>query len=60
VGGLQFYGLKKELVDSGKMTEKDFHDRILQEGNIPVEIVRAILTNQLLKEDYKPTWKFAP
>jgi uncharacterized protein (DUF885 family) len=60
VGGLQFYGLKKELVDSGKMTEKDFHDRILQEGNIPVEIVRAILTNQPLKEDYKSTWKFAP
>jgi hypothetical protein len=60
VGGLQFYGLKKELVDSGKMTEKDFHDRILQEGNIPVEIVRAILTNQPLKEDYTSTWKFAP
>jgi uncharacterized protein (DUF885 family) len=60
VGGLQFYGLKKELVDSGKMTEKDFHDRILQEGNIPVEIVRAILTNQPLQEDYKSTWTFAP
>lgn len=60
VGGLQFYGLKKELVDSGKMTEKDFHDRILQEGNIPVDIVRAILTNQPLKEDYKASWKFAP
>lgn len=60
VGGLQFYGLKKELVDSGKMTEKDFHDRILQEGNIPVDIVRAILTNQELKEDYKASWKFAP
>jgi uncharacterized protein (DUF885 family) len=60
VGGLQFYGLKKELVDSGKMTEKDFHDRILQEGNIPVDIVRAILTGQSLKEDYKASWKFAP
>jgi uncharacterized protein (DUF885 family) len=59
VGGLQFYGLKKELVDSGKMTEKDFHDRILHEGNIPVDLVRAILTNQPLKEDHKATWKFA-
>jgi len=36
-GGLQFYSLKKELVDSGKITEKEFHDRILKEGPIPVD-----------------------
>ncbi|HEY9045407.1 MAG TPA: DUF885 family protein [Ohtaekwangia sp.] len=58
VGGLQFYNLKKDLVESGKMTEKDFHDRILKEGSIPVELVRAILTNQPLTEEYKATWKF--
>ncbi|HTJ49308.1 MAG TPA: DUF885 family protein [Cyclobacteriaceae bacterium] len=60
VGGLQFYGLKKELVDSGKMTERDFHDAILHEGCIPVDMVRAILTNQDLKENYKSNWRFAP
>jgi uncharacterized protein (DUF885 family) len=60
VGGLQFYGLKKELVDSGKMTERDFHDAILHEGCIPVDMVRAILTNQNLKENYKSNWRFAP
>jgi uncharacterized protein (DUF885 family) len=60
VGGLQFYGLKKELVDSGKMTERNFHDAILHEGCIPVDMVRAILTNQDLKENYKSSWRFAP
>jgi uncharacterized protein (DUF885 family) len=59
VGGLQFYGLKKELVASGKLTEKEFHDRILHEGSIPVDMIRAILTNQNLKEDYKASWRFA-
>ncbi|HEY8937124.1 MAG TPA: DUF885 family protein [Cyclobacteriaceae bacterium] len=60
VGGLQFYGLKKELVESGKMTERDFHDAILHEGCIPVDMVRAILTKQELTENYKTTWHFAP
>jgi hypothetical protein len=60
VGGLQFYALRKELVESKKMTEKEFHDKILREGSIPVEIVRAILTGQSLKEDYKASWSFKP
>jgi uncharacterized protein (DUF885 family) len=59
VGGLQFYGLRKELVVSGKLTEKEFHDRILREGSIPVEIVRAILTGQTVSEDFKTSWRFA-
>lgn len=59
VGGVQFYGLKKELVASGKLSEKEFHDRILHEGSIPVDMIRMILTNQKMKEDYKTSWKFA-
>jgi hypothetical protein len=58
VGGLQFYALRKEFVDSGKMKEKDFHDRILHEGPIPVDFVRAILQNQDLKKDHRASWKF--
>ncbi|MBO0949764.1 DUF885 family protein [Fibrella forsythiae] len=57
-GGFQFYALKKELVDSGKMTYKQFHDTIMQENAMPVDMVRAILTNQKLTRDYKPTWRF--
>jgi uncharacterized protein (DUF885 family) len=58
MGGLQFYALHRELVDSKKMTDRDFHDAILKEGAIPVEMVRAILTDQKLRRDHKPTWRY--
>ena len=58
MGGLQFYNLHHDLVDSGKMTNRAFHDSILKEGPIPVEMVRAILTNQKLEKEYRPSWKF--
>lgn len=58
MGGLQFYNLHRELVDSKKMTDKQFHDRILKEGAIPVEMVRAILTKQKLSKDFKSNWRF--
>ncbi|MEJ7861550.1 MAG: DUF885 family protein [Pyrinomonadaceae bacterium] len=58
MGGLQFYNLHRELVGSKKMTNRNFHDAILKEGAIPVEIVRAILTKQKLSRDFKPNWRF--
>jgi uncharacterized protein (DUF885 family) len=58
LGGLQFYALHKELVDSGKMTNRAFHDMILKENRIPVEMVRALLTNQPLARDYVSNWRF--
>jgi uncharacterized protein (DUF885 family) len=58
MGGLQFYALHHDLVDSKKMTNKQFHDAILHEGQIPVEMVRAILTNQKLTRDYQPSWRY--
>lgn len=58
MGGIQFYRLHKELVDSGKMTNRQFHDSILHEGPIPVEMVRAILTKQNLPKDFKTSWRY--
>lgn len=58
IGGLQFYALKKELVDSGKMTYKQFHDAVLKENQMPVEMVRAILTDQQISKDFKTSWRF--
>ena len=58
IGGLQFYALKKELVDTKKMTLKQYHDAVLHENNLPVEMLRAILTNQDIGRDYKPNWRF--
>lgn len=58
VGGFQFYNLHRELVDSKKMTNRQFHDAILKEGPIPVEMVKAILTKQKLTRDFKTNWRF--
>ena len=59
LGGMQIYALHKELVGSGKMTNRAFHDAILQENSIPVEMIRADLTKQKLAADFKTSWKFA-
>ena len=58
LGGLQIYSLRKELVDSGKMTNRAFHDAILKENRIPIEMVRALLTKQKLTRNYASNWKF--
>ncbi|MFY9622727.1 MAG: DUF885 family protein [Pyrinomonadaceae bacterium] len=60
LGGRQFYALHHELVDSKKMTNRAFHDWILKENRIPVEMVRAILTDQKLTRDFKTSWRFLP
>ncbi|SEK34072.1 protein of unknown function [Parapedobacter koreensis] len=58
MGGLQFSGLKQELVDSGKMSIKEFHDSVLKLNAMPVEMVRAILTGQKLTKDFKTGWRY--
>src|SRR5437588_167140 len=58
IGGLQFHALHHDLVASGKMRNRAFNDWIYKENRIPVEMVRAILTNQKLSRDFKSNWKF--
>ena len=58
LGGLQIRALRKELVETGKMTDRGFHDAILRENAIPIEMIRAGLTQQPLTKDYKTAWKF--
>ncbi len=58
IGGLQQYSLHHDLVDSGKMTNRQFNDALLKENRIPIEMIRAIMTNQKLTRDFKSNWKF--
>jgi uncharacterized protein (DUF885 family) len=58
LGGLQIRALRKELVDSGKMSERAFHDAILKGNNMPIAMVRARLANQKLKPDFPSPWRF--
>lgn len=57
-GGLQLRALARELVDTGKMTAKEFHDAVLRENSIPIELLRAKLTGQAPLPGHKASWKF--
>ena len=59
IGGLELRALHKELVDSGKMTDRAFHDAVLQGGPMPIAMVRARLENIPLTRDGPAPWRFA-
>jgi uncharacterized protein (DUF885 family) len=58
IGGLQQYAMHKELVDSGKLTNRQYNDALLKENRIPIEMIRASITKQKLTRDFVTTWKF--
>jgi uncharacterized protein (DUF885 family) len=58
IGALQLRALKRELVDSGKMSLLDYHDRILAGGMMPIELVRARLKDEKIERDFKAGWRF--
>ena len=53
MGALQFRALHKELVDSKKMTDREFADAVLHENSMPIEMLRADLERQKLTSDFK-------
>ncbi len=58
LGALQLRKLHEEIVGGGKMSERDFHDRVMRENYMPIELLRAALTDAPLEQDFKPSWKF--
>ncbi len=58
LGGLQMRSLHKQLVGSGRMTDREFHDAVLMENSIPLEMIRASLMEVPLTRDTKPNWRF--
>ncbi len=58
VGAMQLYSLRMEMVDSGRMSDKEFHDTILKHNSIPVAMVRALLTGRELTPEFDYTWMF--
>jgi hypothetical protein len=59
IGGLQFRALHEEMVGSGRMTDRQFHDAILKMNNMPIEMVRARLLGQAPARDFTAAWRFA-
>ena len=60
LGALQIYTLRRELVDTNRVDELAFHDRILRENRMPIELLRALMLNLPLSPDYRPRWRFYP
>ena len=58
VGGLQLMRIKHELVDSGKMSYPAFHEKVIKENYMPMEMLRAVMTEQQLTPDYQTAWEF--
>ena len=58
IGGLQQYAMHKELVGTKKMTNRQYNDALLKENRIPVEMLRAAITNQKLTRDFTTNWRF--
>ena len=60
LGGLEIRALYHELVDSKKMTDRQFHDALLQGGPMPIAMIRARLKpGTPLTRDGTPAWRFA-
>ncbi|MCB9916683.1 MAG: DUF885 family protein [Planctomycetes bacterium] len=58
IGGLQLRALAHELVDSGRMSPREFHNAVLHQGPIPIELLRAALTGEKPARDAGPSWRF--
>jgi uncharacterized protein (DUF885 family) len=58
LGALQLRALRRDLVERGKMSDLQFHDAVLMENSVPIEMIRAALTGQKLARDFRPSWRF--
>jgi hypothetical protein len=58
LGGMQFRALHDELVTNGRMSEREFHDAVLRAGVMPVELVRASLTDRPIERNHATGWRF--
>jgi uncharacterized protein (DUF885 family) len=58
IGGLQLLALHAEIVQTGRMSEREFHDAVLQSGPIPIEMLRALLTGEAPERDAAAAWRF--
>lgn len=59
IGGLQLRALRRELVESGQMTDREFNDTVLTYHAIPVELIRAGMLPAPLARTSRASWKFA-
>ena len=59
LGGLQLRALHAEIVGAGKMTDRQFHDAVLDGGAMPIAMIRARLLGLPIPREGLPPWRFA-
>ena len=60
IGAWQMHALYREMVGSGRMSDREFHDAVLHENIMPIPTLRALLKGQPLTKDFAPEWRFYP
>ena len=40
-------------------TEKKYHDRVMRVGSMPIEMLRNLLLESPVSENYRTQWKFS-
>ncbi len=58
LGGLQMRSLYQDLVGTGRMSAHLFHDTILRQNAIPIELIRAELRGTELTREWTSEWRF--
>jgi uncharacterized protein (DUF885 family) len=59
IGGLQFRAMHGELVGSGRLSNREFHDAIMHENNMPPEALRMLLKGEHPAKNFESSWRFA-
>ncbi len=60
LGGMQLHALHHDLVGGHRMTDRQFNDAVLAAGEMPIEMIRALLKPDVkLTRDYVAKWRFA-
>jgi|LSQX01.3.fsa_nt_gb uncharacterized protein (DUF885 family) len=58
IGGIQFQVLSREMRGHGR-TFREFHDEVMRQNNIPIELLRMYLLQAPLTKDFSTSWRFA-
>ena len=57
LGGIQFHTLSREMHGHG-MTYREFHDEVMRQNNIPLELLRMQMLQAPLTKDFSTSWRF--
>lgn len=60
IGALQVNAIHAELVGTGRMSQRDFHDAVMRQNCMPPAVLRAILLGEPMRPEVVGNWRFYP